>query len=81
MRFVDGRAFANRYAFTLRDMLADTPGVFVQNRYGQELRLSVRGSGIGRGFHLRVGESSRRAVRDANGHGAGSDLSLHRAMG
>jgi iron complex outermembrane receptor protein len=53
VRFVDGRAFANRYAFTLRDMLADTPGVFVQNRYGQELRLSVRGSGIGRGFHLR----------------------------
>ncbi|SDB57134.1 TonB-dependent receptor family protein [Belnapia rosea] len=51
--FVDGEAFANRYAFTLRDMLADTPGVFVQSRYGQELRLSIRGSGIARGFHLR----------------------------
>ena len=34
-------------------MLDDTPGVFVQERYGQELRLSVRGSGIARGFHLR----------------------------
>ena len=53
VRFVDGRDFANRYAFTLRDVLADTPGVFVQTRYGQELRLSVRGSGIARGFHLR----------------------------
>ena len=52
-RFVDGTEFANRYAFTLRDVLADTPGVFVQNRYGQELRLSIRGSGIARGFHLR----------------------------
>ena len=52
-RFVDGRDFANRYAFTLRDVLADTPGVFVQGRYGQELRLSIRGSGIARGFHLR----------------------------
>ena len=52
-RFVDGSEFANRYAFTLRDVLADTPGVFVQNRYGQELRLSIRGSGIARGFHLR----------------------------
>lgn len=53
VRFVDGRDLANRYAFNLRDVLADTPGVFVQNRYGQELRLSVRGSGIARGFHLR----------------------------
>lgn len=53
VRLVDGRDLANRYAFTLRDALADTPGVYVQNRYGQELRLSVRGSGIARGFHLR----------------------------
>ena len=53
MRFVDAKDFANRYAFTLRDVLEDTPGVFVQSRYGQELRLSLRGSGIARGFHLR----------------------------
>jgi iron complex outermembrane receptor protein len=53
VRFVDGQDFANRYAFTLRDVLANTPGVFVQSRYGQELRLAVRGSGIARGFHLR----------------------------
>ncbi|NEU12080.1 TonB-dependent receptor [Methylobacterium sp. BTF04] len=51
--FVDATAFENRYANTLRDVLKDTPGVFVQERYGQELRLSVRGSGISRGFHLR----------------------------
>ena len=52
-RFIDAEEFQNRRAFTLRDVLADTPGVFVQERYGQELRLSVRGSGIARGFHLR----------------------------
>lgn len=51
--FVDAKDFQNRYANTLRDVLKDTPGVFVQERYGQELRLSVRGSGISRGFHLR----------------------------
>lgn len=51
--FVDAGDFQNRYANTLRDVLKDTPGVFVQERYGQELRLSVRGSGIARGFHLR----------------------------
>jgi iron complex outermembrane receptor protein len=53
VRFVDGRGLADRYASNLRDVLRDTPGVFVQPRYGQELRLSVRGSGIARGFHLR----------------------------
>src|SRR4051794_41110654 len=51
--FIDSEAYKNRHAFNLRDTLADTPGVYVQNRYGQELRLSIRGSGIARGFHLR----------------------------
>ena len=51
--FIEAEEFRNRRAFTLRDVLAETPGVFVQERYGQELRLSVRGSGIARGFHLR----------------------------
>ncbi|WP_298952600.1 TonB-dependent receptor [uncultured Methylobacterium sp.] len=51
--FIDAGEFQNRYANTLRDVLKDTPGVFVQERYGQEMRLSIRGSGIARGFHLR----------------------------
>ena len=51
--FVDSESFKNQYANNLRDVLKDTPGVFVQNRYGQELRLSIRGSGIARSFHTR----------------------------
>jgi iron complex outermembrane receptor protein len=51
--FVDSEAYTNTYAFTLRDVLKDVPGVFVQNRYGQELRLSIRGSGIARSYHTR----------------------------
>ncbi|ACB27997.1 TonB-dependent receptor family protein [Methylobacterium radiotolerans] len=51
--FVDAEDFQDRYANTLRDVLKDVPGVYVQERYGQELRLSIRGSGIARGFHLR----------------------------
>ncbi|MCJ2035170.1 TonB-dependent receptor family protein [Methylobacterium sp. J-068] len=51
--FVDASSFQDRYANTLRDTLKEVPGVYVQERYGQELRLSVRGSGISRGFHLR----------------------------
>lgn len=50
---VDAASFQNRYANNLPDILKDTPGVFAQTRYGQEIRLSVRGSGLGRGFHLR----------------------------
>ncbi|WP_018262545.1 TonB-dependent receptor family protein [Methylobacterium sp. WSM2598] len=51
--FVDAAEYQNTYANTLRDVLRDVPGVTVQERYGQELRLSVRGSGVARGFHLR----------------------------
>lgn len=51
--FVDADSYQNTYAFTLRDVLKDVPGVFVENRYGQELRLSIRGSGIARSYHTR----------------------------
>lgn len=51
--FVDAASYSNSYASNLRDVLKDAPGVYVQERYGQELRLSIRGSGIARGFHTR----------------------------
>lgn len=51
--FVDAASYTNTYASDLRDVLKDAPGVYVQERYGQELRLSVRGSGVARGFHTR----------------------------
>ncbi|MGE3623780.1 MAG: TonB-dependent receptor family protein [Bdellovibrionales bacterium] len=51
--FVDSESYQDTYANTVRDVLKDTPGVYVQNRYGQEMRLSIRGSGMARGFHAR----------------------------
>src|SRR3954468_15031641 len=51
--WVDSESYKGRYANNLRDVLEDTPGVYVQTRYGQELRLSIRGSGIARAFHTR----------------------------
>ena len=50
---VDSKKFENEYVLNLKDMLSDTPGVFAQPRYGEEVRLSIRGSGISRGFHMR----------------------------
>ncbi len=39
---------------TVKDMLDYVPGVYAQPKYGQEdARLSVRGSGLSRSFHLR----------------------------
>lgn len=50
---VDAAAFEDKVAVSLRDALAFSPGVYTQPRFGQEVRLSVRGSGISRGFHMR----------------------------
>lgn len=45
--------FDEKVAVSLRDALAFSPGVYAQPRFGQEVRLSIRGSGISRGYHMR----------------------------
>ncbi|HRO59480.1 MAG TPA: TonB-dependent receptor [Burkholderiaceae bacterium] len=51
---VDLRARQDRKLTNLTDALGETAGVFVQPRFGQdESRLSIRGSGLQRTFHLR----------------------------
>lgn len=45
--------YADRSLVSLRDTLAFAPGVYTQPRFGQEVRLSIRGSGLSRGFHMR----------------------------
>lgn len=50
---VDAVEYQERVAVSLRDALAFSPGVYAQPRFGQEIRLSIRGSGISRGFHMR----------------------------
>lgn len=52
--FIDAEErLRDRAAGTLVDALRDTPGIYARERYGQEIRLSVRGSALARGFHLR----------------------------
>ncbi len=50
---VDSEQFENTYTLNFEDTLALIPGVFAQKRFGEEVRLSIRGSGLSRGFHLR----------------------------
>jgi len=45
--------YQDKLAVSLKDALEFSPGVYAQPRFGQEVRLSIRGSGISRGFHVR----------------------------
>jgi iron complex outermembrane receptor protein len=50
---VKASEYQDKLAVSLKDALEFSPGVYAQPRFGQEVRLSIRGSGISRGFHLR----------------------------
>jgi iron complex outermembrane receptor protein len=44
---------ASTPAVTVKDVLDYVPGVFAQPKWGDDTRLSIRGSGLSRNFHLR----------------------------
>lgn len=50
---VGAEEYEDRYAVSFRDTLALIPGVIAQPRFGEEVRLSVRGSGLSNNAHLR----------------------------
>jgi len=50
---VSSTAWRATQSANLKDILGYTPGVFVQPKWGDDARLSIRGSGISRYFHLR----------------------------
>jgi iron complex outermembrane receptor protein len=51
---VDGDSYREGRVSTLNDALSYSPGVFSASRFGaEEARLSIRGSGLQRTFHLR----------------------------
>lgn len=50
---VAAETFEDRLAIGMPDILRDVPGVLANKRYGEESRLSIRGSGIAQGFHQR----------------------------
>ena len=50
---VEAKEFENKYTLNFQDTLAYVPGVYTQKRFGEEVRISIRGSGLSRGFHMR----------------------------
>lgn len=53
VELVDADEWRDTVSRTLKDMLDYTPGVFAQPKWGEDTRLSIRGSGLSRNFHLR----------------------------
>ncbi|MDG2529432.1 TonB-dependent receptor family protein [Caulobacter endophyticus] len=50
---ISQEAYASRQALALDDMLRDAPGVYAQRKWGGDVRISIRGSGIGNASHNR----------------------------
>ncbi|QTC90018.1 TonB-dependent receptor family protein [Brevundimonas goettingensis] len=50
---VSAESYRDRYAPNLADVLRDVPGVYAEKKWGGDIRLSIRGSGIGNSSHNR----------------------------
>jgi len=68
---VSAESYASRYAPNLADSLRDVPGVFAQKKWGEDIRLSIRGSGLGNNSHNRGLLLAQDGVpfNDADGYG------------
>ncbi|MBL8554357.1 MAG: TonB-dependent receptor [Phenylobacterium sp.] len=50
---ISQESYARRFAVALDDILRDAPGVYAQKKWGGDVRISIRGSGIGNANHNR----------------------------
>jgi len=50
---ISAESYGSREALALDDVLRDAPGVFAQKKWGGDVRISIRGSGIGNANHNR----------------------------
>jgi iron complex outermembrane receptor protein len=50
---VSAESLETRYAPNMADVLRDVPGVYAQKKWGGDVRISIRGSGVGNANHLR----------------------------
>ena len=43
--------FEDTYSLNLEDTVGQIPGIFAKKRFGEEVRISIRGSGLSRSYH------------------------------
>jgi len=48
---VGAEVFEDRYSLNFQDTVSHVPGVFATKRFAEEVRISIRGSGLERSFH------------------------------
>jgi len=68
---ISAESYAKREALALDDMLRDAPGVYAQRKWGGDIRISIRGSGIGNANHNRglILAQDGVPLNDADGYG------------
>jgi iron complex outermembrane receptor protein len=68
---ISRESYARREALALDDMLRDAPGVYAQRKWGGDIRISIRGSGIGNANHNRglIIAQDGVPLNDADGYG------------
>lgn len=68
---ISQESYIRREALALDDMLRDAPGVYAQRKWGGDIRISIRGSGIGNANHNRGLLLAQDGVplNDADGYG------------
>ena len=67
---VSAESLQTRYAPNIADVLRDVPGVYAQKKWGGDVRIAIRGSGIGNANHLRglfVSQPGRPCRRPSSG--------------
>jgi iron complex outermembrane recepter protein len=53
VHLVGAKRYEDDYPLSFEDTLEYVPGVYAKKRFGEEVRLGIRGAGLSRGFHLR----------------------------
>jgi len=53
VHLVEGQDIENRFSQNYEETLFLAPGVSARKRFAEEVRLSIRGSGLSRGYHMR----------------------------
>ncbi|MDI4662815.1 TonB-dependent receptor [Xanthobacter autotrophicus] len=71
---VPDTAWRDGRALTIKDMLDFVPGVFAQTKWGEDTRLSIRGSGVSRNFHLRGIQLFQDGIIPLNSADGGGDF-------
>jgi iron complex outermembrane receptor protein len=68
---ISQESYVKREALALDDMLRDAPGVYAQRKWGGDIRIAIRGSGIGNANHNRGLLIAQDGVplNDADGYG------------